>query len=196
MRRTTLIALLALIAAAGALLWWSRTSTPPMEPPRAETPPANAPEGPSQEVTLYFAREVSSAEFVGWVLVPVQRPVAPSASPEQAVLEALAAGPTSEERQAGLVATLPNGTRVLGVQREDGVITANFSRELQENFNGGAEWEEVVLYSIVNTLVEAGNAGSVRIRIEGEPVESIGGHLAADEPLQRNDDIVFHGNQR
>jgi germination protein M len=195
MRRTTLIALLALIAA-GALLWWSRTSAPPTEPPRAEAPPANAPAGPSQEVTLYFAREVSSAQSVGWVLVPVQRPVAPSASPEQAALGALATGPTPEEDKAGLVATLPNGTRVLGVQREDGVITANFSRELQENFNGGAEWEEVVLYSIVNTLVEAGSTGSVRIRIEGEPVESIGGHLAADEPLQRNDDIVFHGNQR
>lgn len=196
MRHVACLAIL-LLALVGGLILWSRAQRPPSEPP-APTPPRaqNAPESPaSQRITIYLARELPRGTQGEFVLSPVEREVAATAAPTMASLEALAAGPTPAEESEGFRATLPEGTRVLGVEREGGVVTANFSRELRDNFNGGADWEEIVLYSIVNTLTELEGVDSVRLTVEGAPIESIGGHLSAEEPLRRNSEIVVRGKR-
>ncbi len=179
----------------GAVAFWVRTSSPPPAPPPQPAPalPGNSTPTPAtREVQVYFAREVRPPSERGYVLVPVQREAEP-ARPATAALQALAVGPTTEERAQGLVATLPVGTRVLGVKVEGGVATANLSREVQEKFNGGAEWEEIVLYSIVDTLTAVQGVQGVRIHVEGAPVESIGGHMGANELLQRDATLIAPG---
>ena len=55
---------------------------------------------------------------------------------------------------------------------QDGVATVDFSKELQKNFNGGSTGEEMLVGSIVNTLTDFPEVKKVRIRIEGEDVET------------------------
>ncbi|MBI3944608.1 MAG: GerMN domain-containing protein [Armatimonadetes bacterium] len=196
MRRFLLLAALMLLA--GVVAWWGMRAT--QGPPPAPSAPeviAPAPPAPRQ-VAVYFAREMPDGRFV---LTPVQRPLANPAAPATAALQALVDGPTSAEERDGLLPTLPGGTRVLGVRVEqsegDGsVAIANLSRELAENFNGGSGWEEIVLYSIANTLDALAGVDAVRLQVEGAPVESIGGHMAANELLRYNDRIVVRGQDR
>lgn len=197
MRRVRFMAILLIAVVLSSLVACSRArrgASPPTPGPAANAP--QAPLAPSQRrVTIYLAHQVPGGLPGEFALAPVERVLAPTDSLDLACLQALAEGPTKEEEASGFVATLPPGTRVLSVTREGGVVTANFSHELRDNFQGGGEWEEVVLYSIVNTLTEMEGVESVRVLIDNAPVESIGGHLAADEPLRRNNEIIARGKR-
>ena len=82
--------------------------------------------------------------------------------------------------------TLPKGTRILGVKVEpSGTAVVNFSREIVENFTGGSESEMILLGSIVNTLAQFPSIQRVAVRVEGRPVDSIGGHIELTEPLEK-----------
>jgi spore germination protein GerM len=90
--------------------------------------------------------------------------------------------------------TLPKGTKVLGVTVSGtGTATADFSQEIVDHFNGGSRSEQLLLASIVNTLTEFPNIKRVAIRVEGKEVDSIGGHIELDEPLER--DVEFLSNE-
>jgi Sporulation and spore germination. len=47
-----------------------------------------------------------------------------------------------------------------------------------------------MVYSIVNTLAEFPNIKRVRILLEGQPVETLGGHIAVNELLEPDYSIV------
>jgi len=68
----------------------------------------------------------------------------------------------------------------------EGLATVNFSNEIQIDFNGGALLESLMIQAIVNTLTEFPEIKSVQILVNGEVVESIGGHIFIAEPLSRN----------
>lgn len=196
MRRFLLLAVVML--ACGVAVWcWRQAFLPvPPAPPEGNAPTAAVPS--LRDVAVYFAREMPDGRFV---LTPVKRRFLETANLAEAALQALIEGPTLEEQAEGLRPTLPRGTRLIGVwmkhrEGEGAVAVANWSRELQENFPGGSAWEEIVLYSIVNTLDSLEGVDAVRLQVEGSPTESIGGHLAADTLLHYNPDIVVLGKAR
>lgn len=79
---------------------------------------------------------------------------------------------------------LPEGTRLLGLSVEsDGTAVVNFSREIRDNFQGGAEAEALLIEAIVKTLTHFPEIRRVRILVEGQAVESIGGHISLEEAL-------------
>lgn len=172
-----------LLLAAGFALW---RIYPEYQRLRAGPPrPAPAPVGPKAPpgtATVYFACIVSGQQR----LTPIQRPLPPDAPPARAALEELIVGevPPSCDRP------LPPGTTVLDVRVEDGVAYPNFSRELVTGFRGGSENEQVTLYAIINTLTSLPDVEKVRILVEGEPAEFIGGHYDLSEPLGWDDELI------
>ncbi len=82
---------------------------------------------------------------------------------------------------------LPKGTRLLSpVKVTSGVATVNFSKEFLDNFAGGSTQEALALNSIAHTLVDnsGGEIRSVRILVEGETADTLGGHFDLTEPVE------------
>ncbi|HHY46672.1 MAG TPA: hypothetical protein GX506_05155 [Firmicutes bacterium] len=137
------------------------------------------------QVTLYFARVTATDTF----LEPVKETTRArgSADVPRAALEALAKGPPPG---SGLEPTLPPGTKILGVTVKDGTAVADFSREIRTQFPGGSRAEEILVYSVVNTLTDLPGIKRVQFLVEGKKVETIGGHMGIMEPLTRNERLV------
>jgi germination protein M len=133
-----------------------------------------------REVTLYFgSRDANS-------LVPEGRRIAASDNVTENLrktLEQLISGPTQ-----GAVATVPSSVRVLAVFIHDETAYLDFSQEIIADFWGGTAGEYMLISSIVHTA--CGNfpeVGGVRILVEGEEVDTIGGHLYISRVLRPED---------
>jgi hypothetical protein len=179
-----LLASVALTAPRWAALLRAPAASPELEEPAAdETARPPAAEGPASgagrriSVRLYF--EAPDREG----LLPEEREVAFSGDlPRQlrTVVEELAKGSTT-----GLVATLPEGTRVLEVfVQARGVAWVDLSSEATSGLPGGSKAEILTVYSVVNTIVTNFPAVSrVRILVNDQPVTSLGGHVDLARPL-------------
>ncbi len=99
---------------------------------------------------------------------------------------ALESGPTTK----GLVNMLPRGTEILGMERQDGVLVMDFNEKLRARHPGGSYGELLTVYGIVNSMVEASRVDAVQIKIEGEVLDSLAGHVYLREPLGRDSSLV------
>ncbi|NMB00231.1 MAG: GerMN domain-containing protein [Firmicutes bacterium] len=115
-------------------------------------------------------------------LIPVHRQIGGPVNPTSAV-QALLNGPLVHEE---LYAAVPTNTKLLNLTVRDGLATADFSREIIEDFQGGSLLESYLVQAIVNTLTEFDTIERVQILVEGKIVESIGGHILITQPLRRN----------
>jgi germination protein M len=80
---------------------------------------------------------------------------------EKLIMEQLIEGP----KKSGTMATVPSGTKMISVSVVDGVCYVNLSDSFR---NQNAEVnEEIVLYSIVNSLTEAQGVSKVQISVNG-----------------------------
>jgi germination protein M len=123
-------------------------------------------ENPGQQIsssqvttlTLYF----SNAD--GTALVPETREVhySSNTSLDKLVMEQLLEGP----KESSSLATIPTGTKLITVSVVDGVCYVN----LDETFSNQNQEisEQVVLYSIVDSLTELSNIDKVQISINGD----------------------------
>lgn len=103
-----------------------------------------------------------------------------------AAMKSLLAG-TKEKDQTNVI---PKKAKLRSVSVKDGIATADFSKELQQNFSGGSTGEEMLVGSIVNTLTEFPEVQKVRILIDGAPVETLSGHMDLSEPLARMTELL------
>lgn len=136
---------------------------------------------PEQEHAVIFLIKSAPTDFF---LVPVNRPVKGPLNPTTA-LQALIDGPLTHEN---LEPSVPPTTRLLGLSIYRGLATVNFSDEIIRDFNGGALIESYLIKAIVNTLTEFPEIDRVQFLVEGEPVESIGGHILIIDPIERAKD--------
>lgn len=117
---------------------------------------------------------------------PVSRSVASSSAVARAALEALLDGPTTEERAAGLASAIPEGTRLLDVSIADDVATVDLSGSFDDG--GGSASMLGRVAQVVATLTRFPNVERVAFRLEGDPVEAIGGEgVLVDPPVGRLD---------
>lgn len=108
-------------------------------------------------LTLYFANKD------GTKLVKETRNVHynSNTSMEKLIMEQLIEGP----KKSGTMSTVPSGTKLISVSVVDGVCYVNLSESFK---NQNAEVnEEIVLYSIVNSLTESQTVSQVQISING-----------------------------
>lgn len=171
-RQLTLSALIAstvlvLLATAGCSITRSQQGTgspsaTPVPSPPLESPPL-PPASPSTSarptsLSLYFLR----GAYVG----TARRTVLASDATAQIALEALLAGPTVAEREAGLHTQIPEGTHLLGLTIKDGLAVADLSAA----FGAGVDPREDKgrLAEVVYTLTQFPTVDGVRLKVEGD----------------------------
>lgn len=105
-------------------------------------------------------------------------------SVEKLIVEQLIRGPLVE----GAYPTISPDTKVLGVSVRDGICYVNFDEEfLNMSYHVSPE---VAVYSVVNSLVEGGEAGQVQILVNGKSDVSYQGKISLERPFSRNLEII------
>ncbi|MGB9868220.1 MAG: GerMN domain-containing protein [Bacillota bacterium] len=130
----------------------------------------------TMKVTLWFG--------YGSYLVPVTRFVPRTVSAIRSVVTELIKGP---EGLPGLSRTIPQGTKLLGVNLKEGIAYVDLSQELKTKHWGGSTAERMTVESIALTVTEFPTVSKVQILIAGKRVQSIAGHMSIDAPIARND---------
>ena len=162
-------------------------NTPPSPPPNVTDPQNPDPVEPvpaeTVKVTMYFP----TSDATG--LAPTERTI----NVTKAASEEVIAGMFKEfaNPPSGLVAPLPKDTKLLNVKIKDGIATLNLSQSFRENFEGGATGEEMVLYSIVNSLTTLADVNSVEFLLEGELKAAILGGLDTSTPVTANESLIL-----
>ncbi len=159
----------------------SASAAPPAVYRAASPTPAVA----EVDARIYFLRIVDGKER----MVPVARQVSGTA-PAKAALKELMAGEVPE----GCARPLPAGVSLRRVTVADGIATVDFSRELVSGFRGGSDSEGVIVYAIVNTLTSLPGVEKAQLLVEGERVDTIGGHLDVSAPLSADRELVVSGS--
>jgi hypothetical protein len=112
---------------------------------------------------------------------PVQTPERGVAA---AALRAVLDGPSDRELAAGLTTAVPPDTRLLGLAIADGLARVDLSGRFREGEGALATHER--LAQVVYTLTQFPTVKTVRLRIDGHTVSSLGG-LELDRGLTRAD---------
>jgi spore germination protein GerM len=180
-RHLVVIGLVAAVAIAG--LMWSLSRRPQVA--REEAPPrevARVPEG-SRTVTLFFAGADEP------ILYGETREVAVGRRLDEQVRQVVTALVEGPEREGGISA-IPAGTQLLSVLLDDAGATLylDFSSELVASHPGGSAAEYCTIAAIVKTVAENfPEIEAVQLLVDGSQVDTIAGHIRADEPLRVSD---------
>ena len=179
MRRLALLAVLALLAGCGGDSDDDTASpggsTPTGTAPAPTTATDPEPEPAQSRVAVYFIR----GEKLG-----VGARQAEGEAVARAAVEALLAGPSDEERDAGLTTEIPDGTELLDLAVADGTATVDLSGAFDDG--GGSASMQARVAQVVATLTQFPSIERVAFRLDGEPVTAIGGEgVAVDPPLGR-----------
>lgn len=112
-------------------------------------------------VTLYFENKDNG------MLMPEARMIDSKVllnNPYNELVKLLVEGPKNESLQK----LIPEGTNVNNVEINKGIVYIDFSEEFTKVGNMGAERENKIIESIVNTLTELTEVNGVKILINGE----------------------------
>lgn len=174
--------ILALIVFAVGLVVGTMNFGDQPEPVPTVTAPAEA----TRDVILYFA----TAD--GRTLAAESRRINECPTEEDCLretVEELIAGP-----QSGLVAILPEQTRLRGVTVTDSLVTLDFSREFASAHPGGTQSELLTVYGLADTLTaNFPHLRQVRLLVDGESVETLKGHVDLRQPVYPDFSFVEEG---
>ena len=140
----------------------------------------------SRDVLLYFA------DVSGTKLLPENRTidVNPDLPIEQFIVEHIILGP----RQEGHFPTVSPNAKILRVQNQDGICFVNLSKEFISKSPSSPITDEVIVYSIVNSLTEISRVKKVQFLIESEKETQLLGEIDLSSPFERNNDIILDMN--
>ncbi len=177
---------LVVCVAAGAVAFYvaQRMQDKP-EPAQAKGAVTKAPVGTliseRKKVTVFLPKRGGED---GYYLAPVMV----MADTKGSILDRAANALLATNKEGGDAANLiPKGTKLLSpIEVRSGVATVNLSKEFAANFAGGSDQEALTLNSIAQTLVfnSAGKADKARILVEGEALETLGGHYELTDPIE------------
>lgn len=103
-----------------------------------------------------------------------------------AAMKALLEGPTADEKLAGMVSSVPEGTTFLGLNVENGVATVDLSKEYESG--GGSMSMFMRLAEVVFTLTQFPTVEGVDFKLDGQPIDVLGGEgIIIDHPMSRTD---------
>lgn len=112
------------------------------------------------EAVLYFIDEGSELLVAETRMLEIRE----GESTAERIVEALIEGP----RWEGLSATLPKGTKLLSVSVANGICEVSFSGKFVASIPESLRAQQLVIYSLVNTLTSSESIHQVRILVEGE----------------------------
>lgn len=102
---------------------------------------------------------------------------------EEFVLEQL----INFEKVENFITPIPQGTKLLGVEKRDGIVYVNLSKEFVDNMEKDRTSTEIAIASIVNTLTFFSDNSEVIIKVEGETIDNLNGVDMAEEFTFIND---------
>jgi hypothetical protein len=115
---------------------------------------------------------------------PVRRTIESTPAVARAAVTALLEGPTADERAQGLSTAIPSATALRDISLSDGVATVDLDGTFDDG--GGSTSMLGRVAQIVATLTRFPTIERVSFRIDGAPVEAIGGEgVAVDPPVGR-----------
>lgn len=137
----------------------------------------------SRLVKLYFIDQESQQ------LVAEERNITyPDQYPDKYIIEQLIKGPTTD----GLSPTIPPETKIRDVKREDtGTCYVNLSSDFITKHGGGAQMENLTVYSIVNSLTELSGINKVQFMIESASVSEFKGTVDLSKTFEKNEDLIL-----
>lgn len=148
---------------------------------RESAPTVSQQEGPPSASNDSYKLYFSNDNLEG--LVPEDRKISSSVWPKlgltqkaSLVLGELIQGPLS----GTLTPTLAPNTKIRSITIQDSIATIDFSKNMRDDFLGGASAEDITIQSIVWSMTQIPGINGVRIFIDGEFGDSIGGHILLD----------------
>ena len=133
-----------------------------------------------REITLYFGGAGNKLyRERRTVKVTDQQPI------EQYIINELIKGPSD----GALHSLLSKKTVLLSVDVEGGSCYLNFKSGFLKDNSGSPEHEELVIYSIVNSITELEDIARVQFYMDGKRVESFGSVRIKDH-MSRNEDLI------
>lgn len=108
----------------------------------------------------------------------------------RASVEELIRGPQGK----GLSGTIPQGTRLLDINIENGLCRVDLSKEFRDKHWGGSSGEIITVYSLVDTLTQFATVEKVEILVEGQNIDTLAGHMDLSVPVFRNSQIIREDN--
>lgn len=131
-------------------------------------------------LTLYFANE-SGDQLVAQ---EVDVKYSTNMSKEKLIVEKLMKGPT----KSGAYPTLNSDATLLNVSTKDGICYVNFDAEFLNSVYDVKP--EIVIYSLVNSIIEGSEVSSVQITVNGEKNVTFASTVDLSSPLQENLSLV------
>ncbi len=130
-------------------------------------------------LTLYFADED------GQMLVEKTQNITYNGNipTDRLVVDNILSGPDSTDA----FATIDPATSVISVTTQDGICYVNLSRVFLNKTSNVSD--EVIIYSLVNSLTELGNVNKVQILIDGSKDERLG-VMDLASPFERNLELI------
>jgi len=156
-------------------------------------PPAGVVAPDKQQVSVYFSKSsgklvvlegvVRSAPTVSQKPTPTP-PADPPVQKLHSAVETLLQGPTPEEITQGYFSDIPQGTKLLSVQRDGKVIRVNLSQRFTEG--GGSSSMQQRLSELERTIRAVEKQVPVYVDIEGQELRVLGGEgVVVQEPINQ-----------
>lgn len=203
------LAVVLLVAVGGiAGIVLSRSQGPrsaPAETPRAASPQTTATPSEAREAAVHVETTEQELWYVdgerlSWTATAMGGDLEPDVVADDPLSQRAAfwlgiqvgsvPGPVAE---TGGGTAIPQGTRVLGVDREGSTLVVDLSSEFESG--GGSLSMQLRVAQVVYAATQFDGIKSVRITIEGEDVDAIGGEgVVVAEPLTRRDFQDFAPN--
>ncbi len=138
----------------------------------------------SEEVSLYYANEDGNK------LIEIVQTVEAkdNISLEQAAIEALKKAPSDEN----VISPLPRELEIQKVQIYDNICYISLSDDVVNSVSNVKD--EIMVYSMVNTIIGMGNVNSVQFTVNGEKVKSLHEYNTFDQVLTFNYNVCDYNN--
>ena len=136
--------------------------------PAASPPPSSSPAATTSVRVYLFQPDASGGDAH---LVPVVRTVPATLAVATAAVRELLGGPGPDER--GLLTMIPVGSRLLGIAIDGSTATVDLTGAFESG--GGSASMLGRLAQLVYTVTQFPTVDTVRLRLDGQPMDSIGG---------------------
>lgn len=186
--------LLVCAVAAGAYYYMNNQPTGlklPAQKPVVTVTPTPGPAASERTVYIYLPRK--SKNGIGFYLA---RTAIKSAEKGDILDVALDALLDTNKEGGSIAALIPAGTKSISpVKVHDGVATIDLSSQFVDNFSGGSDQEALTVNAIAHTIVanSSDKVSSVLILVDGGAVETLGGHLELNYPVEADSTLLHPG---
>jgi germination protein M len=156
----------------------SGTPVPQETPSQQPRPTSSSTPTGSVSLQVWFQR--------GQTLFPERRVQPATRAVGSAALAALLAGPNADEIEGGVGTQIPAGSRLLGLDIDNGIATVDLSSQYASG--GGSLSMTMRLAQVVYTITQFPTVKAVRFRLDGRDVNVFSGEgIVLDHPVTRGD---------